>query len=65
MGDGSLAVAEPLGRGEAYLLRRVAQPRATAARAEALERAKGRAHEQAREHAPCGMEAIRDSRDNG
>jgi PAS domain-containing protein len=51
MGDGSLAVAEPLGRGEAYLLRRLAPPRARAARAEALERAEGRVHEQAREHA--------------
>src|SRR4051795_38276 len=49
MGDGSLAVAEPLGRGEAYLLRRVA-PARRAARAEALERAKGRVHEQAGEH---------------
>jgi PAS domain S-box-containing protein len=51
MGDGSLAVAEPLGRGEAYLLRRLAPPRARAARAEALERAEGRVHEQAGEDA--------------
>ena len=60
MGDGSLAVAEPLGRGEAYLLRRLAPHRATAARAEALERAKGRVHEQAREHA-----ALRHGGDQG
>jgi PAS domain S-box-containing protein len=51
MGDGSLAVAEPLGRGEAYLLRRLAPPRARAARAEALERAEGRVREQAAEAA--------------
>ena len=51
MGDGSLAVAEPLGRGEAYLLRRLAPPRARAARTEALERAEGRVHEQAGEDA--------------
>ena len=51
MGDGSLAVAEPLGRGEAYLLRRLAPARARAARAEALERAEGRVHEQAGEDA--------------
>jgi PAS domain S-box-containing protein len=51
MGDGSLAVAEPLGLGEAYLLRRLAPPRARAARAEALERAEGRVHEQAGEDA--------------
>src|SRR4051794_39423799 len=37
MGDGSLAVAEPLGRGEAYLVRRPGQRRASAARGEALE----------------------------
>ena len=51
MGDGSLAVAEPLGRGEAYLIRRLAPRRARAARAEALERAEGRVHEQAGEGA--------------
>ena len=60
MGDGSVAVAEPLGRGEAYLLRRRAPPRARAARAGALERAEGRVHEQAREHA-----ARRHRRDRG
>jgi PAS domain S-box-containing protein len=51
MGDGSLAVAEPLGGGEAYLLRRLAPPRARAARAEALESAEERVHEQAGEDA--------------
>ena len=50
-GDGSLAVAEPLGLGEAYLLRRLAPPRARAARAEALERTEGRVHDQAGEDA--------------
>jgi PAS domain S-box-containing protein len=39
MGDGSLAVAEPLGRGEAYLVRRPGPRRARAARAEARPRA--------------------------
>src|SRR3954452_25114455 len=39
MGDASLAVAEPLGRGEAYLVRRPGPPRARAAPREALERA--------------------------
>src|SRR5512132_2523806 len=34
MGDGSLAVAEPLGRGEAYLVRRPGSRRARAARGE-------------------------------
>ena len=43
MGDGSLAVAEPLGRGEAYLVRRPGPRRARAARGEALERAEERA----------------------
>src|SRR5918995_3888099 len=43
MDDGSLAVAEPLGQGEAYLVRRLAPRRAGAARIEALERAEGRA----------------------
>jgi signal transduction histidine kinase len=38
--DGSLAVAEPLGQGEAYLVRRLASRRASAAR-EALEPARG------------------------
>jgi PAS domain S-box-containing protein len=50
MGDGSLAVAEPLGLGEAYLLRRLTSSRATAAPAKALEHVKRRAHEQPREH---------------
>src|SRR3954471_13851346 len=39
LGDGSLAVAEPLGRGEAYLVRRPRQGRARAARGAARERA--------------------------
>jgi PAS domain S-box-containing protein len=47
MGDGSLAVAEPLGRGEAYLVRRPAPPRARAARGDALERTEERARERA------------------
>jgi len=51
MDDGSLAVAEPLGQGEAYLVRRLAPRRAGAARIEALERAEGRSHEQAKGHA--------------
>src|SRR4051794_8087569 len=38
MDDGSLAVAEPLGQGEAYLVRRLAPRRPRAARAESLER---------------------------
>src|SRR5436305_271170 len=38
MGDGSLAVAEPLGRGEAYLVRRPGPGRARAARGEPRER---------------------------
>src|SRR3954454_2823594 len=37
MGDGSLAVAEPLGRGEAYLVRRPGPRRARAARAGEVE----------------------------
>src|SRR3954452_23875351 len=45
MGDASLAVAEPLGRGEAYLVRRPGSRHARAARAEALERAEERAAE--------------------
>ena len=40
-----------VGRGEAYLLRRLVPPRARAAQAEALERAEGRVHEQAGEDA--------------
>src|SRR4051812_5397153 len=39
LGDGSLAVAEPLGRGEAYLVRRPGPGRARAARGAAPERA--------------------------
>src|SRR3954468_22963681 len=46
MDDGSIVVAEPLGRGEAYLVRRLA-PRRSAARVDALERAEGRAREHA------------------
>ena len=45
MGDGSLAVAEPLGLGEAYLVRRRGPRRARAARGETL----GWAEERARE----------------
>src|SRR5436190_14830503 len=45
MGDGSLAVAEPLGRGEAYLVRRPGPRRATAARGQAPERTEERARE--------------------
>ena len=51
MDDGSLAVAEPLGQGEAYLVRRPASRRAGAAQGEALERAEGRARELARKRA--------------
>jgi len=51
MDDGSLVVAEPLGQGEAYLVRRLAPRRGSAAGVDALERAEGRAHEQARGHA--------------
>src|SRR6266498_1415920 len=46
MEDGSLAVAEPLGQGEAYLVRRLAPRRARTA----LKRARGHAHEPARGH---------------
>src|SRR6266498_1123183 len=56
MGDGSLAMAEPLGLGEAYLLRRLAPPRATTVRAEALELAEGRVHEHAGEDAALRRE---------
>src|SRR4051794_22652620 len=51
MGDGSLAVAEPLGQGEAYLVRRLAPRRARAARAESLERPEKLARELATEQA--------------
>jgi PAS domain S-box-containing protein len=47
MDDGSLAVAEPLGQGEAYLVRRIGPCAFGAARTEALQRAEGRAHEEA------------------
>src|SRR3954466_11868142 len=50
MGDGSLAVAEPLGRGEAYLVRRLGPRRARAARGEPLE-AESRLFELAEEQA--------------
>src|SRR5215217_5463138 len=58
MGDGSLAVAEPLGRGEAYLVRRPGPRRARAARGEALERADERAR--AGEHLSAYLEAAID-----
>src|SRR4051794_2646223 len=45
MDDGSLALAEPLGQGEAYLVRRLASRRARATQGEAPERAEGRARE--------------------
>src|SRR4051812_40360563 len=45
MDDGSIALAEPLGQGEAYIVRRRAPQRAGAARGQALERAEGRARE--------------------
>ena len=51
MDDGSIAVAEPLGQGEAYVVRRLAPRRAGAARGQALERAEGRARELARKRA--------------
>ena len=51
MDDGSLAVAEPLGQGEAYLVRRLASRRSGAAQGEALQRAEGRAREHARKRA--------------
>jgi PAS domain S-box-containing protein len=50
MDDGSLAVAEPLGQGEAYLVRRVGPCAFGAARTKALERAERRAHEEAGGH---------------
>ena len=50
MDDGSLAVAEPLGQGEAYLVRRVGPCAFGAARTKALERAEGRAHKEAGGH---------------
>src|SRR3954452_10166603 len=59
MGDGSLAVAEPLGGGEADLVRRSGPRRARAARGEALERAGERAR--AGEHLSAYLEAAIDS----
>jgi PAS domain S-box-containing protein len=46
MDDGSLAVAEPLGQGEAYLVRRIGPRAFGPARTKALEPAEGRAHEE-------------------
>jgi PAS domain S-box-containing protein len=51
LGDGTCAVAEPLGGGEAYLVRRLGPRGARAAPGEALERAEERARELARERA--------------
>src|SRR3954467_6960401 len=51
MDDGSIAVAEPLGQGEAYVVRRLTPPRAGAARGQALERAEARAPEPASKRA--------------
>jgi signal transduction histidine kinase/putative methionine-R-sulfoxide reductase with GAF domain len=51
MDDGSLAVAEPLGQGEAYLVRRLAPRLPRAARAESLERPEKLARELATEQA--------------
>jgi GAF domain-containing protein len=45
LGDGSAAVAEPLGRGEAYLLRRVTTHHARTAPVEVLERAESHLRE--------------------
>ena len=49
--DGSMAVAEPLGRGEAYLVRRPGSRGAKTARVKSLERAERRARELAIEQA--------------
>src|SRR4051794_41038423 len=46
--DGSIVLAEPLGQGEAYVVRRPAPPRAGAPRGQARERAEGRAREAGR-----------------
>ena len=51
LGDGSLAAAEPLGHGEAYLVRRTGPSGFGAAANETLERPEGSAQEQARGHA--------------
>jgi PAS domain S-box-containing protein len=47
LGDGSLAAAEPLGHGEAYLVRRIGLPAVGAAPTKAPERADRGAHEEA------------------
>jgi GAF domain-containing protein len=49
--DGSVAVAEPLGQGEAYLVRRPGSRGSKTAGTEAIERAEVRAHELAAEQA--------------
>ena len=54
MDDGSIAVAEPLGQGEAYLVRRLAPRRAGAARGQALERAEARSRTCWKRAAPRG-----------
>jgi PAS domain S-box-containing protein len=51
MDDGSIVLAEPLGQGEAYVVRRVAPRRAGAARGQALGQAEGHARELARKRA--------------
>jgi PAS domain S-box-containing protein len=51
MDNGSLAVAEPLGQGEAYLVRQLASRRASAAQGKALERAERRVRELATKRA--------------
>src|SRR3954467_6208021 len=56
MDDGSIALAEPLGQGEAYVVRRRARRRAGAERGQALGRAEGRA----REHLSAYLEAAID-----
>src|SRR3954471_3329889 len=61
MDDGSIALAEPLGQGEAYLVRRLAARRARAARGQALEQAEGRAREpRAGEHLSAYLQAAID-----
>src|SRR3954471_6616673 len=56
MDDGSIALAEPLGHGEPYVVRRPAPRRAGAARGQALGGAEGRA----REHLSAYLEAAID-----
>jgi signal transduction histidine kinase len=58
LGDGSFAVAEPLGRGEAYLVRRPGPRRATAARGEASQRAEQRARERATKQAESHLREL-------